>query len=332
MTKRKPDPPEGDPLETGVVVGHFGLDVEVALEGGGRRRIRVRPGADPVVVGDGVRVSPQKLQDLELLPRRTVLARRDARDRTRAIAANLDVVGVIVAARPPTPRGFVDRTIVAARSAGMLPFVVVNKCDEPDSRALAESLRTDPALRLGGIPVFAVSAATGAGLGELRSFFAAGPGGAPVRGAFVGTSGVGKSSLANALVPGLALEVGEINRLTRLGRHVTTRATLHGLPGGGELVDTPGFRDFVPVDLKPADLARHFAGFERALEKGCRFRDCLHRDEPGCAVLEDLHAGADTAPGGDLDSVREATYRAYLELLADVERASASDLVRRKPR
>jgi ribosome biogenesis GTPase len=320
------------------VIGHFGLDVEVVLESGERRRVRLRPRADAVVVGDRVSLSPR---GLEALPRRTLLARRDARDRTRAIAANLDVVGVTLAARPVAPKAFLDRAIVAARAAGILPFVVVNKCDEEDSRALAERLRGDPALRQGEIAVFGVSASTGAGLDALRAFFAAGSGPTPRRGAFVGTSGVGKSSLSNALVPGLALEVGEINRFTRLGRHVTTRATLHALPGGGELVDTPGFRDFVPVDLAPVELARHFAGFERAVEKGCRFRDCLHRDEPGCAVVESLAPGPDDAERGvdpaqvtegELELVPGSAYRAYLALLEDIERAHAADIVRRRPR
>jgi ribosome biogenesis GTPase len=113
--------------------------------------------------------------------------------------------------------------------------------------------------------------------------------------------------------------VGEINRFTRLGRHVTTRATLHVLQGGGELIDTPGFRDFVPVDVAPAEMARHFPGFESALARGCRFRDCLHREEPGCSVTAAVAAG-------EIDPAR---HQAYLHLLADLERAAASDRVRR---
>jgi ribosome biogenesis GTPase len=231
----------------------------------------------------------------------------------RAIAANLDVLGVTIASQPPAPRGYLDRALVAARSAGIRPFVVVNKCDLPDSQALADELAKDPALGAAGIPVFPVSAETGEGLDRVREHLAT------VRGAFIGTSGVGKSSLLNALVPGLSLETGEINRFTRLGRHVTTRSTLHALPEGGELIDTPGFRDFVPVDLSPEDLARHFAGFDSALSRGCRFSNCLHRDEPDCAVSAAVEEG----------EIAASRYSAYLALLADLERVQQTDRTRR---
>jgi ribosome biogenesis GTPase len=286
-----------------VVIGHFGLDIEVVLEGGERQRIRVSRSSEPVVVGDRVKISAR---GAELQPRTTVLARRDSRDRTRAIAANLEVLGVTIAGRPPAPRGYVDRVIVAARAARVEPFLLVNKCDLEDSAALSEQMRSRFAASDSGVPVFAVSARTGAGLDGIRLHLSG------VRGAFVGTSGVGKSSLLNALVPGLDLAVGEINRFTRLGRHVTTRSSLHALPGGGELIDTPGFRDFVPVDLSPADLAAHFPGFERALAKGCRFRDCRHRDEPDCGVTEAVALG-------EVDPARHQT---YLDLLADLERVA----------
>ncbi|MEE2672307.1 MAG: ribosome small subunit-dependent GTPase A [Myxococcota bacterium] len=286
-----------------VVIGHFGLDIEVSLEDGEHRRIRARRSSEPVVVGDRGRLSGR---GVEVLARETVLARRDARNRTRAIAANLDVLAVTIAGRPAAPRGYVDRVIVAARAAHIEPFLVVNKCDQEDSAALSEQMHDLFAASDSTVPVFAVSAHTGAGIDGIRSHLSG------RRGAFVGTSGVGKSSLLNALVPGLDLEVGEINRLTRLGRHVTTRSSLHVLPGGGELIDTPGFRDFVPVDLSPADLAAHFPCFEDALQRGCRFRDCLHRDEPDCGVTE-------AVAGGEVDASR---HEIYLGLLADLERVA----------
>ena len=284
----------------GTVVGHFGIEVEVALPDGERMRARVRKGT-PVVVGDEVEVEPAGAVPAA---RRTVLARRDARERVRPIAANLDAVGIAVAARPPAPPSYLDRALVAARAAGIEPFVVVNKCDLPESQSLFEALAADPALAESDIPVFAVSAQEERGLEAVGAHLLG------RRGAFIGTSGVGKSSLLNALVPGLALATGEINRFTRLGRHVTTHATLHVLPGGGELIDTPGFRDFVPVDVSPEDLARHFPGFQAALEVGCRFANCVHRDEPDCAVTAACREG----------EISEERYAAYRELLADLER------------
>jgi ribosome biogenesis GTPase len=252
------------------------------------------------VVGDRVRVEESRL---EVMPAEGVLRRRDTRGRVRAVAANLDVLGIVLAPRPETPGGFVDRGVVAARAAGLEPILVVNKSD----LAGADALREEMVRSYGGVaPAFFVSASRGDGLDALRAFFAGGR-----RGVFVGTSGVGKSSILNALCPDLALTVGEINEWSGLGRHVTTNATLHALPDGGELVDTPGFRDFGPVEVSSHELASFFPGFEHALEAGCRFRDCLHRSEPGCGVLAALAAG--TLPPG--------RHAAYLDLLAELEAA-----------
>ncbi len=288
----------------GRVVAHFGLEVEVLLAGGERRRIRPTHGAPGLVVGDRVQVSAA---GPVLLPRDSVLQRRDARGRNRVIAANLDVLGISTAARPAAPSGYLDCAIVAARAAGIEPVLVVNKCDEPGSREL--SVRVSDEYAAAGIPVFAVSASDGRGLDALRAFLAQGR-----RGAFVGTSGVGKSSLLNALVPGLELAVGEVNRFTRLGRHVTTASSLHSLRDGGELIDTPGVRDFLPVALPPAELAQHFAGFEPYLGTGCRFRNCLHRDEPDCRVAQEVASGR----------IAPARHQSYLRILDDLQRVETS--------
>jgi ribosome biogenesis GTPase len=131
----------------------------------------------------------------------------------------------------------------------------------------------------------------------------------------VGTSGVGKSSILNALCPDLELAVGEINDWSGLGRHITSNATLHALPDGGELIDTPGFRDFGPVEVSSRDLAVFFPGFESALAEGCRFRDCLHRVEPGCSVR-----------AADAESrLPEGRHAAYLDLLEELESAERAE-------
>ena len=257
------------------------------------------------VVGDRVQVEAEVLVRL---PRETELRRRDARGGIHLVAANLDVLGVVLA--PLSPAGFVDRAIVAARAAGLSPFVVVNKCDLPQDRLLSESTLATYA---GVVPVFALSAALGEGLDPLRAFLSQGH-----RGAFVGTTGVGKSSLLNALCPDIDLKVAEVSDYKSLGRHTTTVSTLHALPDGGELVDTPGFRDFGLVDISCAELATHFPGFEALEEHGCRFHNCRHRQEPGCAVTGLVAAGALPAP----------RYRTYLELLTEVEGAEESALRR----
>ncbi|QXE87692.1 ribosome small subunit-dependent GTPase A [Geomonas nitrogeniifigens] len=281
--------------EQGLIVSHFGVAVEVLFETGERRMVKVKRNSGHVV-GDGVTVLGEVLHRL---PRRTELSRRDARGGIHLVAANLDVLGVVLA--PGTPSGFLDRAIVAARTAGLAPFVVLNKCDLPEALELG---RVIGSVYDGILPLFPLSAVTGAGIEPLRDFLRQGH-----RGAFVGTTGVGKSSLMNALCPELNLKVGALSDYNWTGRHTTTVSSLHALPGGGELVDTPGFRDFGLVDITVQELAAWFPGFESLQDHRCRFNDCRHRQEPGCAVRDEVTSGG----------ISEERYQTYLVLLGEVE-------------
>jgi ribosome biogenesis GTPase len=279
----------------GLITAHHGVEVEVAFTTGKRRMVRVKRSSGHVV-GDDVEVRGEVLHRL---PRRTELRRRDARGGIHLVAANLDVLGIVVA--PDSPAGFIDRAIVAARVAQLQPFVVVNKCDLADAGELLNHLSRTYA---GRVPVFAISAKRRTGLAPLQEFLNQGH-----RAAFVGLSGVGKSSLLNAICPEIDLKVGKLSDHTGLGRHTTTVSTLHPLAGGGELVDTPGFRDFGLVDILADELAIHFPGFEEHGEVSCRFRNCRHRSEPGCAVIRLVQAG----------EIPADRYAVYLELLVEVE-------------
>lgn len=278
----------------GLIVAHHGISVEVLFDNGCRRMVRVKRNSGHVV-GDRVVVTGDVLKRLQ---RNTELQRRDARGGVHLVAANLDVLGIVVA--PLSPSGFIDRAIVAARSAGLRPFLVVNKCDLPETATLLADLKH---CYSDSVPLFPISAVARSGLDMLTSFFSDGH-----RGAFVGTTGVGKSSLLNALCPEIDLKVGSTSDYKSMGRHTTTVATLHALPGGGELVDTPGFRDFGLVDITVEQLAAHFPGFEEH-DAICRFRNCRHRTEPGCAVLQLVEQG-------DIPPER---YHTYMEILGEVE-------------
>jgi ribosome biogenesis GTPase len=241
---------------------------------------------------------------LKRQPRRTELQRRDARGGLHLVGANLDVLGIVVA--PLSPGGFIDRAIVAARSAELQPFLVVNKCDlDGTAELLADLSRVYGA----SVLIFPISAAKLSGLAPLEKFLSEGH-----RGAFVGTTGVGKSSLLNVLCPDIDLKVGTLSSYNSMGRHTTTVSTLHALAGGGELVDTPGFRDFGLVDITVEELAEYFPGFEDHRDVACKFRNCRHHTEPGCAVLTLVEQGR----------IPAERYATYMEILKEVETLQAA--------
>ena len=282
--------------EPGRVVAHHGVAVLVRFDSGAERQIWLLP-EQRAVAGDRVVAARDRLV---VMPAEGVLRRLDARGRERTIATNLDVLGIVIAPEPREPPGYIDRGFVIARAAGIRPMLILNKTDLPGARELAEKL-----IEIYGASckILLVSAMSGQGVAELSRSIADGK-----LGALVGPSGVGKSSLLNALIPDLDLRVSALNRGSQKGRHTTTTATVHDLPDGGLLVDTAGFKDFIAVDLDALEAAQFFPGFETALEAGCRFRDCLHRSEPGCGVLAAVEAGI----------VDERRHRSYVQLLDEL--------------
>lgn len=265
--------------------------------------VKVRPRSGHVV-GDRVVITGERLVRL---PRERALLRRHPSGGVHTLAAHLDVAAVVVASHPELKPGLADRAIVAARASGIEACLVVNKIELDGAQAFADAMKAafGESLR-----VVEASAHTAIGLDELHALFEE-----KGRGVFVGPSGVGKSSLLNAMLPSAELSIGAVSDATGKGRHTTVVATLHALPTGGQLVDTPGLRDFGLVHVEPQELAQFFAGFERLLEDACRFRDCLHEHEPGCAILA-------AAARGDVDAERLKTYHALLhELIEEKERA-----------
>ncbi len=295
--QNKNDDAASDPARKGVIVAHHGIAVDILFESGEREMVKVKR-HEGHVVGDDVVVQDHRVSRL---PRRTTLCRKDSRGSVRIVGANLDVLGVVVAPLPsPTP-WYIDQAIVAAREALLTPVLVINKADLEGAKDFINELTT---IYTGIVDIFVVSAVTGQGLGVLESFLGQG-----VRSFFVGITGVGKSALLNAICPTLDLRVGELFEAGNRGCNTTTVSTLHSLKGGGELVDTPGFNEFGLVDISAQDLAGYFPGFEQALEHTCRFRDCRHRTEPGCAVT--IWVGDGRIP--------QERYTTYLEILDQLE-------------
>lgn len=286
----------GDPETVGVVITHFGAELELEpLAGGEHLRCFLRATVDPVVTGDRVLFEHERDEDGTPVPRRGVVTARLPRDGLLArhtarglkpVCANLDVLVVVLAPEPAPHADLLDRYLLAAALDELDVLLVLNKAELPaaSAPALAALLAPYPAL---GVPVLRVSADTGAGLDALRTRLAG------RAAALVGQSGVGKSSLLNALVPGAGAEVGTLstrrNRGRGRGRHTTSVTRLYRLDGG-VLVDSPGIRAFEPDVPTPEALA---AGFPEVADfaVACRFRDCRHENEPGCAVRAAIAAG-----------------------------------------
>jgi len=293
---------------TGVVLRHEGGAVVVDV-GGEEVRCAVRKslrrdGAKGVAVGDRVTVesSGGGLAIASVGERRGMVARPDPSNprREQVIVANVDLALVVAAvARPELTPGLIDRFLVALDARGIEAVIVATKTDLGVD---AEEARLLEVYRAIGYRLLPVSVVDGSGVEALREL---------LRGrttVMLGHSGVGKSSLANALHPSLALRVGAVDESTGLGVHTTTTVSLLRLPWGGYLVDTPGIREFGLVRVPPSDLRHHFRDLA-AVGGRCRFNDCLHRREPGCAVKEAVASGAIAAWRHD----------SYLRLLAELE-------------
>ncbi len=264
----------------GRVVRHDGAGLLVALPGGLRPLVLSRALDPPPVVGDWVVVDGDR--PIAVLDRTGLMTRRAAGgDRAQAIAANLDGVLVVCGLDRPVKAGRIDRVATLAWDAGAVPAVVLTKSDlYPDpGAAVAEAESAHP-----GLDVVAASAATLAGLEAVRGLV----GGRTV--ALVGESGAGKSSLANALLGADVMATGRVRDGDAKGRHTTTARHAHPLPGGGVLIDTPGLRA-VGLWADPDAVAATYADVDD-LAGGCRFTDCRHRDEPGCAVVAAIDDGS----------------------------------------
>jgi ribosome biogenesis GTPase len=237
----------------------------------------------------------------EILPRRSQLVRRapgGARGE-RVVVANVDQALVVFAAALPDPNlRMLDRFLVVAEASGVAARIVVNKIDLVDPEDVRRQFALYEAI---GYPLHFTSCRLGIGLDELRRALEG------RTSALMGPSGVGKSSLMNAMYPGLNLRVGEVSSSLGKGRHTTVGAYLHPLPGGGYVADTPGLREIGLWGLPPTALDTCFPEMRPYLDR-CRFPDCRHNTEPGCAVREAVGSGA----------IAIARYESYRKLLDEV--------------
>lgn len=268
---------------------------------------------DPVAIGDQVQVTlagDGTGMIVEVLPRQNYIARASAKPMPGAhafeqvIAANLDQVIPVFAAANPEPKWhLLDRYLVTAESYQLRSQIIITKCDliwgQPAERDLMTVV--ERYLQI-GYPVTLTSAKEKKGLDKLRGVLL------ECRSVLVGKSGVGKTTLLNALEPGLGLRIQAVNQTTGKGRHTTTYFEMFPLPFGGDVIDTPGVREFGVWGLEPEDIAFYFPEMAPLIGQ-CKFgMSCRHEEEPGCAIRQAVMDGR----------ISPYRYQSYLQLKADL--------------
>lgn len=273
----------------------------------GNFRIKGIRTTNPVAVGDHVRLSapgPDGVAYITAIePRRNYIIRRASNLSKEAhiIASNIDQACLIVSfAQPATSTTFIDRFLATAEAYRIPALIVVNKTDlllaEPDGRELLDAITY--LYTSVGYRVASCSAATGEGVDALRAILA------DKVSLLSGNSGVGKTSLINRLIPGLGLRTAAISAMHHTGTHTTTFSEMFPLPGGGAIIDTPGVKGFGTIDFDPAEVG-HFFPEIFARSRDCRYSDCTHTHEPGCAVAGDVARSL----------IAQSRYTSYLSIL-----------------
>ena len=283
---------------------HDGATVRCRIRG--RLRLKGVRSTNPVVVGDEVVCEAAEGGDYviaDILPRRNYVIRRASNlsKESHIIAANVDQALLMASLRSPeTPTEFVDRFLVTCEAYKVPVTILLSKIDLQDAEAVAEFRAVYEGA---GYRVLEVSARKGLGVEEVRELLTG-------RTTLVsGNSGVGKSTLIQAIDPSLDIRTGEISESHHKGRHTTTFSTMYPLAGGGAVIDTPGIKGFGLIDIDEAELWHYFPEMMRAAP-GCRFYNCTHTHEPGCAVVEAVKAGEIAWP----------RYESYLKILDEDEK------------
>ena len=284
----------------GLVIKNTGSWVTVRLEDGtavnckmrGVLRLKGMRCTNPVAVGDIVQVE-DKGGDAPVVgaiePRKNYIIRRASNlsKEFQIIAANLDqAVLVATLTNPVTSTTFIDRFLATAEAYQVPAVLAFNKVDLLDTDEWRQQLDGLKSLYESiGYPVITMSAATGEGAEALRTQLS------DRMSLLSGNSGVGKSSIINLLVPEAHVRVGDVSQTHHKGMHTTTFSELLDLPGGGAIIDTPGVKAFGTIDFERAEVAHYFPEIFR-ISDGCRFNNCTHTHEPGCAVLDAVEQGA----------------------------------------
>jgi ribosome biogenesis GTPase len=293
----------------GLVIGRFGKHADVRDDEGLVTRCHIRRTVDSVVCGDRVLFAKDNSDDnklngiIELVQdRHSVLTRPDFYDGIKPIAANIDQIIVVSSVIPALSLNIIDRYLVACEDIGIQPILVLNKV-ELLSDGERETIEASLALyRDLGYTFLFTSCTTGEGIDALHQLLK------DKVSVFVGQSGVGKSSIINQVLPEANELVGDVSDNSGLGQHTTTAAKLLPIPSGGDLIDSPGVREFGLWHLPADKVTRGFIEFRDYLG-GCKFRDCKHLNDPGCLIRQAVEDG----------KISKSRYDSYHKILAAMD-------------
>ncbi len=290
--------------DTAQVTATFSRRMRIRLENGTETDARIKGRRHRPVCGDIVHVEAISGEADWLITgiheRRNALTRPNRRGEAEVLAANIDRLCAVAALAPRPDWYIIDRYLGAAELMGVTGVVVLNKADLLDGTADqdgATGLILDDYRRI-GYRVIICSAATGAGIADLEDALAG------ATSILVGQSGVGKSSLINCLIDAEAMRTGELSTKSLEGRHTTVNSVMLDLPGGGAVIDSPGVRDYAPAIEARTNVASGFREIREAAAE-CRFANCQHMKEPGCAVKAAVESG----------QISERRYESYRRLV-----------------
>ncbi|GEK11596.1 small ribosomal subunit biogenesis GTPase RsgA [Pseudoalteromonas sp. McH1-7] len=298
------------PTEAAVVISRFGQHADIETTEQEILRCNIRRTVSSLVCGDEVIFRRAKVSDGDLAgvieavhERRTQLTRPDFYDGVKVVAANIDQILMVSAVVPEFTPQIIDRYLVACEDMGIEPILLLNKIDLLDQESLDYVDEVLDIYRELGYRVLLVSTKSGEGIDELKHILE------DKNNIFVGQSGVGKSTLVNTVLPNADILTKEVSENSGLGQHTTTVSRLHHLPSGGNLIDSPGIREFGLWHLEVERVTWCFKEF-REFIGGCRFRDCKHLNDPGCLIQEAVDEGK-------ISELRFESYHRILESMAD---------------